>query len=332
MKGSGGREEPRGLRERAREETPPSEPVVETRDLSKLYGGVAAVKGVDLRVERGRVYGLLGPNGAGKTTMMRLLLGLARPSAGEVRLFGRPLSGGRAGALSRVGALVETPAAFGHLSGRENLELLRRLRGCARGEADRVLRAVGLAGAGDRRVRAYSLGMKQRLGLAAAMLGGPELLILDEPTNGLDPAGIRQVRDLIRRLPTEHGATVLLSSHLLPEVEQVATHVGIVHEGVLRFQGAMEELRARAAGSSVEAEVDDPALALRLLRARYAGGVEVRGGRIRVRAPAGDAGEINRTLVLGGVTVGELSPRRQTLEDLFLSLAGGPTGLPGEEA
>src|SRR5215208_346254 len=218
--------------------------LIETRGLTRRFGTQLAVNNLNLSVPAGGVYGFLGPNGAGKTTAIRILLGLIRPNTGEVRLFGQPLTRNHQSLMRRVGALVEAPSLYPHLTGRENLEVTRRLLGSARNLIELALATVKLTKDADRRVREYSLGMRQRLGLALALLGDPDLLILDEPTNGLDPAGIHEMRDLIRRLPAEHEITVFLSSHLLSEVEQMATDIGIIQKGNLLFEGTLENLQA----------------------------------------------------------------------------------------
>jgi len=217
--------------------------LIETRGLSRRFGAQVAVDDLNLLVPAAGVYGFLGPNGAGKTTAIRMLLGLIRPDAGEVCLFGQPLRSNHRALMSRVGALVEAPSLYPHLTGRENLEVTRRLLGSPPKLIDVALDTIRLMRDADRRVREYSLGMRQRLGLALALLNKPQLLILDEPTNGLDPAGIHEMRDLIRRLPDEFGVTVFLSSHLLSEVEQIASHIGIIHESKLLFQGTLAELQ-----------------------------------------------------------------------------------------
>ena len=219
--------------------------LIETRGLTRCFGSQLAVDGLNLLVPAAGVYGFLGPNGAGKTTAIRMLLGLIRPDAGEVRLFDQALNGNHLSVMRRVGALVEAPSLYPHLTGRENLEVTRRLLGSDRNLVGLALATVKLTKDADRRVREYSLGMRQRLGLALALLNKPELLILDEPTNGLDPAGIHEMRDLIRRFPEEFGVTVFLSSHLLGEVEQIATHIGIINEGHLLFQGTLSELQSK---------------------------------------------------------------------------------------
>lgn len=294
--------------------------LIETRGLTRRFATQLAVNNLNLSVPAGGVYGFLGPNGAGKTTAIRMLLGLIRPTAGEVHLFGRPLTANHQALMQRVGALVESPSLYPHLTGRENLEVTRRLLGSSHDLIDVALDTIKLTKDANRRVREYSLGMRQRLGLALALLNKPELLILDEPTNGLDPAGIHEMRDLIRRLPEEFGVTVFLSSHLLGEVEQIASHIGIIHEGSLLFQGTLAELQSKQhtqltvgvkqldqavdylveAGWSVQRRVDE------LLS-------------VSARAPE-DAIEINRLLVEHRLEVFHLSLAQASLEDIFLTL------------
>ncbi|WP_026961613.1 lantibiotic protection ABC transporter ATP-binding subunit [Alicyclobacillus herbarius] len=223
--------------------------IVETKKLTKEYRGTCAVQNVNLTVREGSIYGLLGPNGAGKTTILKLLLGLLRPTSGQVLLFGEPWSRAH---LARVGALIETPALYGHLTGRENLEVHRRLLKLPKARIDEVLHIVGLADVDERkRVSQYSLGMKQRLGIAIALLNHPHLLILDEPTNGLDPIGIREMRSLIRSF-ADQGITVILSSHILSEVAQIVEDVAIISRGQLRYQGALNDLITQENGEDLE--------------------------------------------------------------------------------
>ena len=226
------------------------EHAVVTEGLTKTFGDLAAVTDLALRVPCRCVYGFLGLNGAGKTTTIRMLLGLVRPTAGEVHLLGLPMPARRREALARVGAVVEHPTVYPHLTGLENLEITRRLIGAPPSSIPQALEIVGMTAPARRLVREYSTGMRQRLGVAVALLGSPELLILDEPTNGLDPAGIEALRELIRALPGRMNATVLVSSHILAEVEQIADHVGILHEGRLLLQGPLAPLRA--GGRSLE--------------------------------------------------------------------------------
>lgn len=297
--------------------------LIETRGLRKQYGTVRAVDGIDLHVPAGSVYGFLGPNGSGKTTTIRLLLGLARPTAGGIMLFGESARPGDPAALGRIGALVETPSYYPHLSGRENLEILRVLRRAAPAAVPRALEVVGLEHDAGRPVKQYSLGMRQRLGLAMALLGAPDLLVLDEPTNGLDPAGIHEIRALLRRLPAEAGITVFVSSHLLNEVELIATHVGILCQGRLAFEGTPAQLRA-AYPEQLAVKTDRPAEAGALL-ARA--GWPVTGGNDRTLlvpvAGEADAACITRELVRHGLAVFALQPKRPSLEDMFLNMTNG---------
>ncbi len=293
---------------------------IETRSLTRRFGDRLAVNAVDLEVPETGVYGFLGPNGAGKTTTIRMLLGLIRPDAGDVRLAGESLSENRLNLLKRVGALVETPSLYSHLTGRENLEVTRRLTGSPRRSIDRALEVVKLARDADRRVREYSLGMRQRLGLALALMNEPRLLILDEPANGLDPAGIHEMRDLIRRLPAEMGATVFLSSHLLSEIEQVADQIGIISNGRLLFQGPLSALQAERQPHLVIG-VNDIENARQCLAE---GGWPVStgaDGRLIVTIETQEAAaEINRRLLSHDLEVFHLALTRASLEDIFLSL------------
>jgi ABC-type multidrug transport system ATPase subunit len=292
--------------------------VIETRALTKRYGNsIVAVDGLELRVRRGEVYGFLGPNGAGKTTTLRMLLGLVRPTSGQASVLGAPP--GAAHGLERIGALIEAPAQYPFLSGRDNLRVLARYAGVADERVEAVLAEVGLSGRAGDRYATYSLGMKQRLGVAGALLKDPELLILDEPANGLDPAGIAEMRSLIRSLG-EGGRTVVLSSHLMGEVEHVTDRVGVIRDGSLVAEGTVEELRGRA-GLRVRAE--PLADAHRLIRALP--GVEDvtrQDGLLEVAVEPGRAPAINRALVEAGVAVSELYVEKTSLENVFLELTG----------
>ena len=292
-------------------------PIIATSGLRKTFRGKPAVSGVNLEVERGSVYAFLGPNGAGKTTTIRLLLGLMRPDAGRLALFDLPMPERRGEILARTGSLVESPSLYPHLTARENLEITRRILGAPRTDIDRVLTIAGLQNAGGKLVRAFSLGMKQRLGLAQAMLGRRELLILDEPTNGLDPAGITEMRALIRRLPADEGITVFLSSHLLGEVEQVATHVGILSQGTLVFQGATAAVSALRQ-SRLRIRVADVARAGAVLRAQGWTVYSAEGTLVTEDCAA--AGAMNRALVEAGHDVHHLAAETASLEDVFLDM------------
>jgi ABC-2 type transport system ATP-binding protein len=290
--------------------------VIETEALSKRYGETAAVQELALRVRRGEVYGFLGPNGAGKTTTLRMLLGLVRPSAGRASVLGAP-AGAR---LRRIGAMVEAPAFYPYLSGRDNLRVLAGHAGVARERIDVVLDEVRLLDRAGDRVSGYSLGMKQRLGVAAALLKDPELLILDEPTNGLDPAGMAEMRSLIRSLG-QGERTVVLSSHLMGEVEQISDRVGVIRAGRLVAEGTVDELRGQA-GLRVRAQ---PLEAARTLLANFPGveGVSRDDGTLAVTADPALAAELNRALVSAGVAVSELTTERSSLEDVFFALTEG---------
>jgi ABC-2 type transport system ATP-binding protein len=288
-------------------------PALETQKLTKRFGKApAAVDGVGMTVPRRSIYGFLGANGAGKTTTLRLVLGLLRPDAGSVRLFGEQRR-----AAGQVGSLIETPSPYPHLTGRENLDLTRRLLGLARLEIDRVLGIVDLSDAADRRVGGYSLGMRQRLGIARALLGGPRLLILDEPTNGLDPDGIRDMRELIRRLPATGDVTLIVSSHLLSEVELIATHVGLLHAGRLLLEAPLGELLGQAGAVEVRtAQGDDSARLLARAGLRVSRGANE---TLLVEEPgaAADPARIASLLVGGGQSLTHLALRRPSLEQVY---------------
>jgi ABC-2 type transport system ATP-binding protein len=295
-------------------------PAVETRGLTRRFGTRTAVDAVSMTVPARSIYGFLGRNGAGKTTTLKLLLGLLRPDAGSIRIDGIDIATDRLAAARRVGALLEAHGFYANLGGRENLDLARRLLGLPRSEVDRVLEAVDLAAHASRRVSDYSLGMRQRLGLARAMLGAPPVLLLDEPTNGLDPEGIADMRRFLRELPGRSGATVLVSSHLLGEIEQVATHVGILGEGRLVLEGELGELR-RALGAEIQVGTDDPERA-RDIAATHGFDVECRDDALVARLAAGEesrsaSAALNRVLCVAGVRVHALALRERSLEALY---------------
>ena len=293
--------------------------IIETEALSRHFGAVKAVDGLGLGVLPGCVYGFLGPNGAGKTTTIRMLLGLIRADAGEIRLFGRSLREEGVQVFHRIGSLVESPSLYPHLTGWENLELLRLMVGGKRSQIEYALQVVNMQDAARRLVREYSLGMRQRLGLALALFGDPELLILDEPTNGLDPAGIHEMRALISRLPHE-GITVFLSSHLLSEVEQVATHIGIIHAGRLIFQGTPDELRARYQDyATITTDRLEASRQLLVQSGWQAAHLENHHLSVPVNGPS-DAAMINAQLVKAGHQVFQLGLVQPSLEDIFLTL------------
>jgi len=296
---------------------------IETTGLTRHFEEVAAVDAVDLAVPRGSVYGFLGPNGAGKSTTIRMLLGLLRPSAGSISIFGRPFPRHRQTQLRRVGAMVEAPSVYQHLTGRENLAVTARLRGgIDAAMIDRALDDVDLLHAADRCVRAYSLGMTQRLGIALALLDDPDLLILDEPTNGLDPAGMHDIRTLIRNLPEQAGVTVFLSSHLLDEVERVASHVGVIRSGRLIFQGSTDTLRNRRP-AQVILKTNPLDMAARALTGA---GMDVDRKEETLRVSPGTESVAARcvaVLAAQDVDVFHVRVHRPSLEETFLALTDG---------
>ena len=297
-----------------------SDIALQTENLTKRFKGRTAVDRLTIRVERGDIYGFLGPNGAGKSTTLRMLLGLVRPTSGTIKF---PVKGSNweyLKARSRVGAIIESPAFYENLSGRRNLQLLASLSGGARKQrVEEVLEIVDLRERARDPVRVYSYGMRQRLGLAQALLPTPEVIILDEPTNGLDPQGIQQTRTLIRRLRDDFRLTVLLSSHLLTEIEQLCNRVGIIHEGRLLYEGGPEALVAPA--SLYKVRVDDLSGAFDLLAKESQVKVSRNGtSSLRIEADAESISSVNALLVARGIKVYELSPAQESLEEAFLRL------------
>ncbi len=297
--------------------------VIRTQGLSKRYGPIIAVDDLSMDVPRGRIFGLLGPNGSGKTTTLSILLGLTRQTSGNFTLFEDNAS--HTDALHRIGAIVETPAFYPYLSGRNNLAYFQAITGKGdRQELDRLLDTVGLSTRANDKFHTYSLGMKQRLGLAYALLGDPEVLILDEPTNGMDPAGMAEIRDLIRRLGTG-GRTVLLSSHLLHEVEAVCDSVAILSRGKLIAQGDVSELLG--AGAQIQFRTTDDLKAKEVLSSvEWIRGLEEEEGYLVANAPSERSGELTAALSGAGVYVTEMRPRAKTLEQYFLEVTGGSDG------
>ena len=294
--------------------------VIETKALCKQYGPHTAVDHVELHVPQGCVYGFIGPNGAGKSTTMKMLLGLIHPTAGRVRLLGQELTEkSRLPLLRQTGSMIESPAGYLHLTAQENLEIVADLKDVPHKDIGRVLDIVHLTQDRNRRVGQYSLGMKQRLGIAMALLGSPKLLILDEPTNGLDPAGIQEMRALIRNMPAATGATVLISSHLLGEMEQMVEQVGIIDHGHILFEGPLTELQRHSRGN-VTLRLLDPAKAAPILRAN---GLTAHSDSCVVTLPPlQDAllADLVQKLAACGAGVVELTPHTKTLEEIFLSL------------
>ena len=301
--------------------------VIETAGLTKRFGERVAVDRVELRVPRGSAFGYLGPNGAGKTTLIRMLLGLTEPSSGTMRLLGRPVPEQRGRALARVGAIVEEPRFHPYLTGRENLQIAAAVRGAdAQARIPGALKRVGLADRADERVRSYSLGMRQRLGVGRALLADPELLLLDEPTNGLDPAGIHEFRDMIRGFVGE-GRTVLLSSHLLDEVEKICEAVAIVDRGRIVVQGSIDALKADGERTVLIGTPDELRAQAALAGHAAVRSIKRNGNGIRVTlvpdlelSTEEVAGELNRRLNAEGVLVHTLDPESVSLEERFLQI------------
>lgn len=294
-------------------------PILTTRNLSKRYSSqVAAVSDLNLTVNQGEIYGFLGPNGAGKTTTLKMLLGLIRPTAGTITILG--YAPGDPAALAHIGALVETPAFYPYLSGRDNLLVLAEYARVTRERVALVLQEVGLSKRADHQFQHYSLGMKQRLGVAAALLKNPDLLILDEPSNGLDPQGMADMRELLQRL-REQGQTIIVSSHLLGEVEQICDRVGVIQQGTLVAEGTLTTLLG---SNMVLIRAHPITSAYQLLVGLLGEGcMTIDGEVLKVRVDLTCAGELNTRLVQAGIVVSELRSVSQTLEDVFLSLTNG---------
>lgn len=296
--------------------------IITTNGLCKQYGAAMGVKDLDLAVPEGVIYGFLGPNGAGKSTTMKMILGLAKPTCGIITVFDKPVnSKNRLAILKETGSLIESPSYYAHLTGKENLKIISTLKELPDHEVDRVLKLVRLEKQKDKKVGQYSLGMKQRLGLAAALLGNPKLLVLDEPTNGLDPAGIQEIRELICSLPDSFGMTVMVSSHLLSEIDQMAGHIGVISRGELVFQDRLSVLHDRS----------DSCIAIRTLNNEAASNVlssqgiscQEDGGFLLIpRLPDRKLAEYFLQFLKNEIGVVRIEERKKTLEDIFLELTG----------
>ena len=301
--------------------------IIETHDLCKQYGNALRVAHLDLDVPEGSVYGFLGPNGAGKSTTLKMILGLVRPTAGSIRVLGKSMdSKNRLAVLWQVGSLIEGPSYYGHLTGEENLRIVQTLRGVPEKNIREVLQIVRLDGQRGKKVAHYSLGMKQRLGLAAALLGYPKLLILDEPTNGLDPAGIQEMRELICELPERFGMTVVVSSHLLSEIDQMADHVAIIRDGELVFQDTLEALHGRSR-HHLALRTTNNAVARAILQEKSVPCQEEEGYLILPILSDELAGQFTRLLGARNLGVIRLEERQKSLEDIFLELTGKAASL-----
>lgn len=302
-------------------------PVIATESLTKKYKSKVVVNRLDLRVPGGSIYGFLGPNGAGKSTTLKMLLGLVKPTAGNITILGKEVTPkNRLGILSSTGSLIESPAYYGHLSGKENLQIICTLKNLPETEIPRVLQIVRMKDQQNKKVSQYSLGMKQRLGLAAALLGNPKILLLDEPTNGLDPAGIQEMRELISSLPKAFGITVLISSHLLAEIDQMATHVGIINQGELVFQNSLSVLHEHSRSRLLLRTSDDQRAFSYLKHSGLP--AEWKNGFLSLRTL-----EDNRImqavslLVNSGIGILRLQEQQMSLEDIFLHLTGKQVSL-----
>lgn len=301
--------------------------MITTTGLCKQYGKVLRVKDLDLSVPEGSVYGFLGPNGAGKSTTMKMILGLVRPTAGTITVFGNKAGDrNRLSILEKVGSLIESPSYYGHLTGKENLRIVSTLKGVPDKDIDRVLHVVRLENQKEKRVSQYSLGMKQRLGLACALLGNPKLLILDEPTNGLDPAGIQEMRELICSLPQQYGMTVMVSSHLLSEIGQMATNIGIISRGELVFQGSLPALRKRSSRHIAVRTLDNETafhiLSDRKIPCQCSAGILLLPG-----LSDEETAQTMKLLFERNVGVVRIEEQRRSLEDIFLELTGTAVSL-----
>lgn len=293
--------------------------IVETKQLSKLFGKEQAVSGMNMKIKQGEIYGFLGPNGAGKTTTIRMLLGLMKASSGCIQIFGKNITKNKLEILHEIGSLVENPSYYPHLTAYENLEVIRKVVNVPKERIDEVLEIVRLSDVKRKKVKGFSLGMKQRLGIAAALLHQPKLLILDEPTNGLDPAGIIEIRELIKSLPTRYGMTVLISSHLLSEIDQMATSVGVVSKGELVFQDSIQQMR-QIAKTKIIIHCSDIMPASQLLKGLDIP-LEVVQERIHLLEPTHECvANVVSTLVHRGHQVYRVEEVKRSLEDIFLQM------------
>jgi len=294
--------------------------VIKTSGLSYQYSrDLKTLSDISLQVERGSIYGFLGPNGSGKTTTLSLLLGLLKSQQGDIEIFGQHLSANRINILKKIGSLIESPSLYGHLTAKENLEVYRAVYGASKERIAEVLNIVGLEDSGKKTAKKFSLGMKQRLSIALALLPNPELLILDEPSNGLDPAGIIEFRELIKKLNREYNMTIMISSHLLGEVEKMVSHVGIIYKGKMLFQGTLPELhQLQHTGSKLLIKTSDNEAATKLLSGYEP---QTEGDSISILLPdQKEVGAIQRTLNQNNIDIYLLQPKKNDLEQLFIDL------------
>ncbi|VIF90585.1 lantibiotic ABC transporter ATP-binding protein [Clostridioides difficile] len=298
------------------------EMIIRTQRLSKEYNKIFRVKDIDLRVPKGAVYGFLGPNGAGKSTTLKMLLGLAKPTQGNINILGKELNEkNRISILKDIGSLIESPSYYGHLTGLENMIIMQRLLDLPKKNINEALKIVRLENQKNKKVSQYSLGMKQRLGIAMAIMKFPQLLILDEPTNGLDPAGIEEIRELIKSLPEKYGMTVLISSHLLSEIDQIATSIGIINHGELVFQDSIKELHNRGQ-SQIAIKTNNIVSAQKLLNTKGYMSLIQDGYLTIENLKDSDVAKINGMLVHSNIDVFRIEEHKKSLEDIFLELTG----------
>lgn len=295
--------------------------IVTTQNLSKRYGSKYCVKDINLSVSEGDIFGFLGPNGAGKSTTLKMILGLMRPTYGNVKVFGKDFEGNRQFILSQTGSLIESPSYYAHLSGLENMRIVQRLRDIPEKNVWEALKIVRLENQKDKKVGQYSLGMKQRLGIAMALLSIPKLLILDEPTNGLDPAGIGEIRELIKSLPKRYGMTVLISSHLLSEIEQIATSVGIINDGNMMFQGNMDELKNKS-HPNIMIKTRNNLLAKELLSVKGFSPIYREDSLVFGNLTDEQVIQVNRSLTAANIEVLRIEENKKNLESIFLEITG----------
>ncbi len=295
--------------------------IVSTHGLSKRYGDTYRVKDVNLSVNEGDIYGFLGPNGAGKSTTLKMILGLTRPTDGKVTVFGKNFGANRRLILSQIGSLIESPSYYGHLTGFENMRVIQKLRDVPDKNVTEAFKIVRLENQKDKRVGQYSLGMKQRLGIAMAILSFPKLLILDEPTNGLDPAGIGEIRELIKSLPQRYEMTVLISSHLLSEIEQMATSVGIINDGMMMFQGSMTALKNKNR-PTIMVKTQNNKLAQKLLLAKGFSPQQNEDALLFENLTDHQTAAVNRSLVEANIDVMRIEEHKKNLERIFLDITG----------
>jgi ABC-2 type transport system ATP-binding protein len=296
--------------------------ILETRELSHRFGdnGIA-LDNVGLEVPEGSIYGFLGPNGAGKTTTLRLILGLLKKQQGSIAVFGKQFDKHRVEILRRVGSLIESPSLYGHLTAVENLTLLQKIHQCPKTRIDEVLDFAGLAGTGNKKASQFSLGMRQRLAIAVALLHSPSLLILDEPTNGLDPNGIIEIREMLQHLHEETGTTILVSSHLLSEIERLVTHVGIINNGRMMFQGTLDDLKRKQQQSlSVVLETSDVDATRQILGSNGLAASFEDGKFVMPALPKDRVAKLNHQLVAAGIEVFEISVIKNDLESIFIDI------------